>query len=192
MSQAVAGRLLTTADLLAMPDDGVERYLIRGQLRERGEPGTTKRNRWHSRIEAWIGYVLIEWLERRPQPRGDVYSGEVGCILRHDPESTVGIDVAYFSAEVLARQTDATTMMDGVPVLAVEILSPNDVEEDVNEKVDEYLAAGVPLVWVVDPHFRTVRVYRPGAEPELFNATRELSGEPHLPGFRTPVARLFP
>jgi Uma2 family endonuclease len=192
MSQAVAGRLLTTADLLAMPDDGVERYLIRGQLRERGEPGMTKRNRWHSYIEGRIAYILWEWLERQPEPRGWIAAGEAGCILRHDPESTVGIDVAYFSAEVLARQTDETTMMDGAPVLAVEILSPNDVEEDVNEKVDEYLAAGVPLIWVVDPHFRTVRVHRPGAEPEMFNATQELSGEPHLPGFRTPVARLFP
>jgi hypothetical protein len=36
-----------------------------------------------------------------------------------------------------------------------------------------------------------VTVYRPGTEPELFNVRQELSGEPHLPGFRVPVARLF-
>jgi hypothetical protein len=36
-----------------------------------------------------------------------------------------------------------------------------------------------------------VMVHRPDAEPELFNIRQELSGEPHLPGFRVPVARLF-
>jgi Uma2 family endonuclease len=189
MTATIAAPLLTTRDLLAMPEDGTERYLIRGRLRERT---MTKRNRWHAQIEARITYLLWAWLEGQPEPRGSVASGEAGCILRRNPDSTVGIDVAYFSAEVLARQTDDTTLFDGAPVLAVEILSPNDVEEEVNEKVDEYLAAGVPLIWVVDPHFRTVRVYRPGAEPELFNVTQELSGEPHLPGFRVRVAQFFP
>jgi Uma2 family endonuclease len=46
-------------------------------------------------------------------------------------------------------------------------------------------------VWVVNPADRTVRVYRPDVRPQLFNDEQELAGEPHLPGFRTPVARLF-
>jgi hypothetical protein len=36
-----------------------------------------------------------------------------------------------------------------------------------------------------------VTVHRPGAEPELFNVRQEISAEPHLPGFRVPVARIF-
>jgi Uma2 family endonuclease len=76
-------------------------------------------------------------------------------------------------------------------VLAVEILSPTDTQEEIHEKIDEYLAAGVALVWVIDPADRTVRVYRPDARPQLFNDEQELTGEPHLPGFRAPVARLF-
>jgi Uma2 family endonuclease len=189
MNRSATAPLMTTRELLAMPDNGVYRYLIRGQLRELP---MTKHNRWHSRIEARIVYRLSAWLEQQPEPRGDIASGEAGCILRHDPDSTVGIDVAYFSAEVASRDPDDTTLFDGIPTLAVEILSPNDVEEEVNEKVDEYLAVGVPLIWVVDPHFRTVRVHRPGAEPELFNVQQELSGDPHLPGFRVRVAQLFP
>jgi Uma2 family endonuclease len=53
------------------------------------------------------------------------------------------------------------------------------------------MAAGVPLVWILDPYHRTVTVYRPGREPEFANALQELSGEPHLPGFKVPVSRLF-
>jgi Uma2 family endonuclease len=63
--------------------------------------------------------------------------------------------------------------------------------EDLNEKIDAYLAAQVPIVWIFDPYRRTVTVHRPGTEPELFNVGNELSAEPQLPGFRVLVARLF-
>ena len=78
-----------------------------------------------------------------------------------------------------------------MPVLAVEILSPNNTVEEIDEKIDQYLEAGVPLVWIVDTRDRTVTIYRPDQEPELVNVRQELSGEPHLPGFRVPVANLF-
>jgi Uma2 family endonuclease len=120
-----------------------------------------------------------------------VYCGEIGVRLRRGPDTTVGVDVAYVSADTVARQTDETTLIEGAPVLAVEILSPSDTEEDINEKIDDYLAAGVPLVWIIDPHDRTVEIFRPGEEPALVNIRQELSGEPHLPGFRVAVAQFF-
>jgi Uma2 family endonuclease len=183
---------MTTEELLALPDDGVERWLIRGQLREKrqGVPMTV-RNRWHSRIMIRVGKFLDNWLDQQPEPRGAVLGGEAGVRLRRNPDTTVGVDVVYVSAEVAARQPDDTTLIDGVPVLAVEILSPSDTLDEVNEKIDGYLSAGVALVWVIDPHHRTVEIFRPGAEPELVNVRQELSGDPMLPGFRVPVAQLF-
>ncbi len=194
MSVAAAPPLMTTEELLALPDDGVERWLIRGRLREKrpcGERAMTVRNRWHSRIMVRVSHLLESWLERQPEPRGSVLGCEAGVRLRRNPDSTVGIDVVYVSAEVAAHQPDDTTLIDGVPVLAVEILSPNDTQEDIDEKIDEYLQAGVALVWVIDPHHRTVEIFRPGEEPEMVNVRQDLSAEPHLPGFRIPVAQLF-
>jgi Uma2 family endonuclease len=188
MAVASVTPVMTTEELLALPEDGVERWLIRGQLRERP---MTVRNRWHSRTMARVTRFLDVWLDQQPEPRGSVLCGEAGCRLQRDPDVTVGIDAVYISAEVAARQPADTRLIDGVPILAVEILSPNDVLEQVHEKTDAYLEAGVPLVWVIDPHDRTVLIYRPGAEPELVNARQDLSGEPHLPGFRVPVAQLF-
>jgi Uma2 family endonuclease len=178
----------TTAELLAFPDDGMDRYLIRGQLREKP---MTKRNRWHSRIEARLAQLLGMWLDQQPEPRGEVYAGEAGCILRRNPDTTVGIDLAYFSAEVIAGQAGGTTMIEGVPILAGEILSPSDTQEEIDEKLDEYRTSGVRQVWVVDAHDETVLVYRQGAAPELVNVTQELAGEPDLPGFRVRVADIF-
>lgn len=187
--------LMTTEELLAMPDDGAERWLIRGELRERRPtlegPPMTVRNRFHSRVMMLVGHLLLDWLDRQPEPRGQVFGGEAGVRIRRTPESTVGVDVVYLSAEVAARQTEDTTLIDGSPVLVVEILSPSDTQEDIHEKIDEYLTVGVALVWIVDPADRTVRVYRPDAEPEPFNVRQVLSADPHLPGFQVPVARIF-
>jgi Uma2 family endonuclease len=192
--------LLTTDDLLAMPDDGTERWLINGQLRERPpspvngqmrERDMTVRNRFHSHLMARVTKFLDNWRDDQPHPRGQALCGEVGVRLRRDPDTTVGVDVVYVAADVLARQTNETTLVDGVPVLAVEILSPNDVLEEIHEKIDAYLQAGVALVWIIDPYDRTVRIYRPGEEPVLVNVRQELTAEPHLPGFRVPVVRLF-
>lgn len=179
---------MTMEQLLALPDDGVKRWLIRGQLREKP---MTYRNRFHSRALVRVAKFLEVWLDQQPQPRGSVLGGEAGVRLRRDPDTVFGIDVVYISAEVMARQTDETTIIDGVPILAVEILSPNNTVEEIDEKIDQYLEAGVPLVWIVDTRDRTVTIYRPDEEPELVNVRQELSGEPHLPGFRVPVAELF-
>ncbi len=188
MSAPATTALMTTEELLALPDNGVERWLIRGQLREKP---MTKRNRWHSRVMARLSQLLGDWLDRQPEPRGEVLDGEAGCRLRRNPDTSVGIDVVYISPQLAAQDPDDTTLIDGVPTLVVEILSPNDTVEEINDKVDEYLAAGVPLVWLVDPHHRTVEVHRPDGEPELFNVRQEISAEPHLPGFRVPVAQIF-
>ncbi len=149
------------------------------------------RNRFHSRAMICIGKFLDNWLDEQPQPRGQVLGGEVGVRLAPDPDTTAGVDVVYVGPDVTVRQTDETSLVDGVPTLAVEILSPNDTVEEIDEKITTYLAANVPLVWIVNPYQRTVTVYSPGTQPVLFNVLQELTGEPHLPGFRVAVARLF-
>ena len=190
MSAPVAERLMTTEELLALPEDGVERWLIRGHLREKRGEDVTRRNRWVSRIEAQMTGLLGRWLDQQPQPRGELHSGKVWFRLKRNPDSTVGIDVAYVSAEVAAREPNEA-LIEGLPILAVEILLPSTTQEEIDEKVRLFLEVGIPLTWVINTRFHTVTVYRPGAEPEMKNSTQELSAEPHLPGFRVPVAQIF-
>jgi Uma2 family endonuclease len=111
--------------------------------------------------------------------------------LARDPDTAVGIDVVYLGPDVETAQTDRTTLIEGVPTLAVDILSPDDANGEVNERIDACLSVGVPLVWVVEPYREHVTVYRPGEPAALFTLRDEISAEPHLPGFVLPVARLF-
>jgi Uma2 family endonuclease len=151
----------------------------------------TVRNRRHSRLTARIAQLLGNWLDQQPAPRGEVFDGEVGCRLSRAPDTTVGIDVMLVSPELAAQDPEDTTLVDGVPTLVVEVLLPNDTVEEIGEKVDACRNTGVPLIWIVDPRFRTITVHRPSEEPELFNALQELSGGTHLPGFRVSVAAIF-
>lgn len=181
--------VMTTEQLEALPqDDGIDRELINGQLRERP---MTVRNRRHGRTQSRFVKHLENWRETLPDPKGEVLSGEAGFRLRRNPDTTVGIDVAYISPDTAAANEDGVGRIEGIPVLAIEILSPSDSQEDVLEKVQAYLDCGVPLVWVAEPVFRTVTAYRPGAEPEFFNASKFLDGGPHLPGLRMRVADCF-
>jgi Uma2 family endonuclease len=180
--------LVTTKELLAMPDDGIERDLSRGRLRERE---MTRRGRRHTRSGTRIAKLLDNWLDSQSGPRGEVLTGEAAFQLHHDPDTTVGIDVAYISAQTAKANPDDAFIIDGIPVLAVEILSPSDKQEDVLEKVQDYLDAGVPLVWLAEPVFRTITVYRPDTEPQMFTSKQELTAEPHLPGFRAAVSAMF-
>jgi Uma2 family endonuclease len=181
-------QLLSTEQLLEMPDDGKERWLIRGELREKE---MTRRNRGHSRVEATIAHLLCAWKDQQPPPRGEVLVGEAGVRLRRNPDTSVGVDVAYLSPETSKANPDDETFVEGSPILVVEILSPSDKHEEVTEKVEAYLDAGVKIVWVADPSFRTITVYRADAPPQLYNETQTIDAEPHLPGFRAPLASLF-
>ena len=187
LAESPTVELLTAEFLSSLPDDGVERDLIRGELRERP---MTRRNPAHGEAESLITHHLCGWLDSQPAPKGKVVGGEAGFRLKQAPVTYVGIDVAYVSPEMVASHDRKRKFFDGPPVLAVEILSPSDMHGDVVEKVELYLEVGT-VVWLVDPDFRTVAVHRPGEPPETFNERHELDGSPYLPGFRVRVARFF-
>src|SRR5687767_9107874 len=93
---------MTTEELLALPDDGVRRWLIDGELRE---SPMTVRNRFHSRVLICVGTELELWLRQQPPPRGQILGGEAGVRILQKPDTTVGIDVVYVSHDVIVNQT---------------------------------------------------------------------------------------
>jgi Uma2 family endonuclease len=182
-----APKPLTAEALMAMPDDGIERDLIRGELREKP---ITRRNPTHSTIEANVAFLLKLWLKQQPKPWGKIASGEAAFRLIREPVTFVGIDVAYASADQVAGTPSGQAFFDGPPVLAVEILSPSDRIGEIAEKVNLYLEVGT-VVWVVDPDSSMIIVHRPGQLPAGLNTQDDLTGDPELPGFRVSVAEVF-
>jgi Uma2 family endonuclease len=69
------------------------------------------------------------------------------------------------------------------PDFVIELRSPSDRLGDLQGKMDEWIANGVRLGWLIDPGPRHVYVYRLGAPVERLENPAELSGDPLLPGF---------
>ena len=69
------------------------------------------------------------------------------------------------------------------PDFVLELRSRTDTMESLRRKMQEYLANGVRLGWLIDPQNRVVEIYRTQAEVKVLNAPKTLSGEDVLPGF---------
>ncbi|HJQ69282.1 MAG TPA: Uma2 family endonuclease [Blastocatellia bacterium] len=69
------------------------------------------------------------------------------------------------------------------PDFVVELRSHTDSLSMLKEKMDEYIANGAQLGWLIDPIEKKVYVYRPGAQAECLDNPETLSGDPLLKGF---------
>ncbi|MFN0095702.1 MAG: Uma2 family endonuclease [Dehalococcoidia bacterium] len=78
------------------------------------------------------------------------------------------------------------------PDLVFEVVSTHDHAIEVANKVKLYLEAGVRLVWVIYADIRSVHVYRQDGTGAVVGPAGALDGEDVLPGFRLPMAELFP
>jgi Uma2 family endonuclease len=78
------------------------------------------------------------------------------------------------------------------PDLAVEVISPGDLFEEVEAKVLEFLEAGAELIWVINPFTRTVTIHRADRTVTWLSEKDVLTGEGPLQGFSCRVAELFP
>jgi Uma2 family endonuclease len=78
------------------------------------------------------------------------------------------------------------------PDLAIEIVSPNDLVYELEEKLADYRSAAIALTWVFLPEQRMVRVYESGRLKTELEGHELLSGSPVLPGFSATVAELCP
>ena len=73
----------------------------------------------------------------------------------------------------------------------MEVLSPEDRAMDVTQKLREYFAIGVRLVWVADPAAHVVFVHRSVTDVRELKEGDILTGDDLLPGFELPVAEIF-
>jgi len=77
------------------------------------------------------------------------------------------------------------------PDFVVELMSPSDRLKKAQEKMEEYIANGVRLGWLIDRARRTVFVYRQGAAVETLADPTTVSGDPELPGLTVNMARIL-
>ena len=122
---------------------------------------------------------------------GVVLGAETGFVLKRNPDVVRGADIGFVQASRIPEGRLPVKFWEGAPDLAVEVVSPDDTVNEVEEKVGDYLDSGTRLVWVVNPRRKTVTVHRPGAQPVILRVGDALDGAGVVPGFRTDVAAIF-
>lgn len=176
-------RTMTADELWAMPENGIRRELVAGELREMSPPGEEHAYVSQNINRSLDAHVLANKL-------GRVYP-EYGYVLESDPDTVRAPDISFVSKATLARRAPGTGFRRGIPDLAIEVVSPTDRASEVLAKVREYLAAGTPMVVVVDPEDQSVSVYRPGRKPLELSKSEVLDGEDVVPGWKLSVHDIF-
>ena len=100
-------------------------------------------------------------------------------------------DIAFIRRDRWDAVTQERGFWVGAPDLAVEIISPNDLYTEVEEKVADLLQYGTPIVLVVNPRRQTVAAHRPGQPVQLYSGDDVLDAEDIVPGWRLPLRELF-
>jgi Uma2 family endonuclease len=176
--------LLTADDLLAMPEDGNRYELLRGEL-----VSTPMSSYESSDIAMGIGSLLRAFAH--PRKLGRVAGADGAFILARNPQTVRIPDASFVRMDRLPPPEQRRRFLELAPDLAVEVVSPSDSANDVQEKVREYLDYGVQLIWVVHPLQRTVTVYRPDRSARVLYEEDSLDGGDVLPGFEALVAVIF-
>jgi Uma2 family endonuclease len=175
-------RLLTADDLWRMPGDQ-RRELVRGELRMRAPAGYE-----HGLVVMRLSRLLANHVQAAGL--GDVLGAETGFRLLRHPDTVRAPDLAFVRRARVPSERPLAYWI-GAPDLAVEVVSPSDALEQIEEKIDDYLAAGTSAVWVVNPRRRSVTIHRAGQNPVVLRQTDTLDGGDLVPGFVCRVAELF-
>ena len=122
---------------------------------------------------------------------GMVFSPETGCIVERYPVSVLGVDVAYVSRERMKAVENIDKFLPFAPDLAIEVLSPTNTAQEMDEKVALYFAGGARAVWVFNPRRRTVAAYTSPFDVRILGEQDMLSGGDVLPGFNLDLSQLF-
>lgn len=179
--------ILRFRPLYAMTPDEFYRFCqqnpdLRAELTAQGEivsmspsgGGTGARN-------ARVVKALGQWADQ--DESGNVFDSSTGFIL---PSGAVrSPDASWVRSEQLAALSPEALerFLPFCPDFVIEVASPSDRLTDLMAKMDEYIANGAQLGWLIVPDTRTVYVYRSGRKPQRLSRVDVLDAEPLLPGF---------
>ena len=180
----VGQKPVTAEELLEIPNDGLRRELVRGEVRTMAPAGSA-----HGRVALNVAYSLADHV--RAQNLGVVFAAETGFKISSNPDTVRAPDAAFVRRERVEAAGEVEGYWPGAPDLAVEVVSPNDRFAEVEEKVADWLSAGTRMVLVANPRGKTVTVRISEREARIFSEGEVLDGGEVVPGWMLPVADVF-
>jgi Uma2 family endonuclease len=181
---AVETAAKTVEELWKLPDDGLRRELVRGELRV-----MTPAPAEHGRVTATVGILLGAHV--RETASGVTFGAETGFVLARDPDTVRAPDAAFVTKDHADAIGRTVKYWPQAPDFAVEVVSPDDSFREVEEKALNWLRAGSLAVLVLDPSRRTATVYRGSGEARAYSGADTLDLGDAVRGWTVAVAELF-
>ena len=175
---------LTADDLLRLYSEGLRGELVQGEFRATMSAGVT-----HGKVVVNMAGELRSFV--RPRRLGSLMGSDTGVLLEREPDTVRELDIAYISDEKMPIGAEVPGYSQVVPDLVVEVASPRDTLQQVEDKAQMWLSYGVRLVWTVYPSTRTVNVYPENSARFTLTEDDVLDGGDVLPGFLWEVSDIF-
>lgn len=77
------------------------------------------------------------------------------------------------------------------PEFVIELRSPSDDLVELRSKMEQWIANGTDVAWLIDPSRKTVEVYRAGESPEIHEHPTSVRGSGPIAGFELVLARIW-
>lgn len=143
----------------------------------------------HGQVAGVVQILLGHFI--RKNRLGRVFAAETGFLLRRNPDTVRAPDFAFIANESIPPSDPVEAYWPGAPDLAVEVLSPGDTVREIDEKIEDWLAAGCKAVWVIDPKLQTITIYQSKTDVQLLTFDDTLRDFPLIPGFSAQVGDFF-
>ena len=178
-----ATKPLTAEEFWQLPEGEGKRELVRGEVVEWMPVGGV-----HGDVVSELLTRLRSWAK---QGRHGYVATEVGYVVQRDLDGVRAADVSYVRQERIPESGIPEGFWNLAPDLAVEVVSPFETAEEIQDKVFDYLTAGTPQVWVIYPRRQQIVVHTPDGLARTLQAQDALQAPELLPGFGCKVEELF-
>jgi len=124
---------------------------------------------------------------------GRVFGSEAGyCCFPHRPKLVRKPDVSFVKSGRYPNDRPPRGFAKIAPDFVAEVISPGDRMYAVEERLDDFRRAGVPLIWVVNPDRRAITTFQLDGAIRRYAAEDRIAGEPVFPCFSFIVGDIFP
>lgn len=136
-----------------------------------------------------VGLCVITWAKQNGT--GVAYESSAGFRLPNGALRSPDVSWVHRERIRALAPEQRTPFYQLCPDFVVEIRSPSDGLAMLKRKMEEYIANGTALGWLIDPDKRRVHVYRPDHKTVVLDRATELRGDPELPGLVVPLAGVW-
>src|SRR3954470_7052044 len=167
-------RVWTEADLQALPDDGYNHELVNGELVK-----SPKNNPEHGQICSRLLTALHTYAETHRL--GAVWDSSTGFWMEN--ENCRAPDISFVAkARLRGLKRPPRSFFNGAPDLAVEVLAPSSMPQEITDRLKDFFASGTKVAWVIHPDEKFVEICRSPTARTILGSGASLDGEDLLPG----------